>query len=259
MIKDRTTRLRGLMYAIGPVFLFAALILVACSSQQSTSTGENTPTVVLTTTIGDNKTNSSSNDPTVALVRDAFANMINVETLHFEVKDTLPEMPFNVFPTEGDYMRPDKARGIIHKSNEIPIEWIKWGSLYFTRSQGSTSYRLAGSPAPNGVFIDFGLLANIETYIKSATVGADEEIDGVTTKYIEVLYDVKAFPRLVPIGSKGFGRIDIWVDEANKYIRKLGISAWTEDTPVSHIYYSRFNEAISPPIESPLGTGLNAP
>ncbi len=244
---------RRYIYMIVPVLLLAGLNIVACTSEQPTVTSQTTPTALLTPTIGDNKPDSSSNDPTVALVRDAFANMINVETLHFEVKDNLPAMPFNVFPTEGDYMRPDKARGIIHKNNEIPIEWIKSGQLYFTRSQGSTSYVLAGSPAPDGVFLDFGLLANIEPYIKSATVGADEEIDGVTTKYIEVLYDIKAFPRMVAIGSKGLGRIDIWVDEANKYIHKLGISAWTEDTPVSHIFYSKFNEPLSAPIENPIG------
>jgi hypothetical protein len=175
--------------------------------------------------------------------------MANVESVHFETRDSLPSS--DVYPTEGDYVRPGKARGVSHKLGEGTTEWVMWGGAYFVRQQGEDKYVLAGTPAPPGVFLQFDLLTTIEQYTDSASIVGEEQVDGADTTNITILYDMKALPDLAYLSPEGKGRLDIWVDKDTKYIHRLGFSAWNTDTPLAFTYYSRFNEPISPPIEQP--------
>jgi hypothetical protein len=115
--------------------------------------------------------------------------------------------------------------------------------------RGSLSPR--GKETPSAVFLKFDLLAELVPYIDSADISMDEQVDGASTTYITVIYDMQGLPDLALDSSTGKGRFDIWVGKDNKYIYKLGFSTLSTDRPLVFSYYSRFNVPIAPPIVAP--------
>lgn len=204
--------------------VLATVLLVACAGNQTTGSALHTPTAAIAAASATVPSTSDdigrTDDPAMALAREALMNMLNLESVHFETHDTLASV--EVYPTEGDYVRPRKARGVIHKTQET-TDWVMWGEVYYVRPQGQDRYVLAGSPGPPGVFLQFDLLMMIERNIVSADIISDEQVNGADTSYVKIHYDMRAFPDLAYLSPGGKGRVDIWVGQDTKYIHKLGL------------------------------------
>ena len=98
----------------------------------------------------------------------------------------------------------------------------------------------------------------------SADIVGEENIDGVNTVHIKFSYDPKRLGnQAVPssggtISTMGPADGDIWVEKSTGYARRLSLKTQqgaiggqtTSETTIL-LVYSKFDEAISPPIEKP--------
>lgn len=247
MAGAKVEKVSGITYI---VLTLVAMALTSCSGPQQTKIDQATATTQATHT--SSGTTDSDNTPEASgleLVQQAVTNMKNVESLHFEVRESIPGL---IDASEGDYVRPDKARGILHSSQRGEVKWMLWGRDYLEETPGTDTYRPTGLGAPTGIHLEFEELSSIVPHIESATtIVTDEIIDGIHTSYVVVVYNATDLPGGGFLTSQGKGRFDVSISRETKYIYQLGFSPSESESPYIFNHYSKFNQPISPPLEFP--------
>jgi outer membrane lipoprotein-sorting protein len=159
---------------------------------------------------------------------------------------------------EGDIVKPDKIR-ITSTSATGKSEIIVIGSDIYSQVPGTDTYvHTGGGDAMLGSMTAVSLVDLAE----NATVVGDETLDGIDTTHIKYSYSLdkaadmaaQAAGQANATPSTGLGEADaeIWIEKSTGYVHQTKTtSSIASVSSTTTTTFSKFNEAVTPPIEKP--------
>lgn len=233
-----------------------------------------TATPMPTNTVGSAGTGSTSagaTGPGADLLNQAQIAMKGIKSYHFVLKTGTGGT--TTIQAEGDFMAPDSARLSMDLGAAGKTEMIIIGQDSYVKDPTGTGYISTGSTGSAGLgqSLSPSQFGSFAQGAQSVTIVGDETIDGASTTHVKFSYNLDqmasqsatATGLATPGVQLGMTTGDAWIEKGTNYLRQMqfvspaAVVPGTTTTPVAGtdttttITYSKFNEAINPPIQKP--------